>query len=157
MVYDRKYRETVYGALRSSWIMSDLEDLEGAYKERIGSTEHICGISPTSPILYWSNLSLCRTKIIWSSMFSIQFKARLSLHVSFLTFDTVSCQSLMPQHISGYEAIIIFFCSASRFKIIGMDCGMPCLFQTMKEVRSNNAQWTWSGAKVEIYASGQAE
>lgn len=37
MVYDHRYRETVYGALRSSWITSDLEDLEGAYKERINS------------------------------------------------------------------------------------------------------------------------
>ena len=42
MVYDRKYRETVYGALQSSWIISDLEDLEGAYKERIGPSEHLC-------------------------------------------------------------------------------------------------------------------
>lgn len=38
MVYDHKYRETVYGALRNNWITCDLEDLEGAYRERIGPT-----------------------------------------------------------------------------------------------------------------------
>ena len=37
LIYNHTFRETVYGALRSDWITSDLEELENAYKHRIGS------------------------------------------------------------------------------------------------------------------------
>ena len=37
LVRDHLSRETVYGALRSTWITVDLEELEQAYTRRIGS------------------------------------------------------------------------------------------------------------------------
>ncbi|EPQ60470.1 kinase-like protein [Gloeophyllum trabeum ATCC 11539] len=38
LIYDYQQRATVYGAMRSSWIRSDLQDLENAYRTRISSS-----------------------------------------------------------------------------------------------------------------------
>lgn len=37
LIRDHLSRETVYGALRSQWITTDLDELEQAYVQRIGS------------------------------------------------------------------------------------------------------------------------
>ncbi|TDL28212.1 kinase-like protein, partial [Rickenella mellea] len=37
LIHNYRLRETVYGAMKDEWIVSDLEELEAAYRERIGS------------------------------------------------------------------------------------------------------------------------
>jgi len=37
LIHDHGHRETVYGALRSDWIASDLQELDRAYQERVSS------------------------------------------------------------------------------------------------------------------------